>query len=97
MLIERQKGPYHAAVLIPDGLGLQLQPNLFKTAIRWLLGTSHMACPDGKSLVCPLCSDKALHKLVHNLQPASVEVMKLIGITCFEMNCSMHYVLISSP
>ena len=53
-------------VVPSDSLGLYLQPHLFQTAIRWWLGISHTASPEGNPLVCPLCPDKALDTLGHH-------------------------------
>ena len=53
-------------VVPSDSLGLHLQPHLFQTAIRWWLGISHTASPEGNPLVCPLCPDKALDTLGHH-------------------------------
>ena len=53
-----QNGAYwiassHLGRCVPsDSLGLHLQPHLFQTAIRWWLGISHIASPEGNSLVC---------------------------------------------
>ena len=41
-------------VVSSDSLGLHLQPHLFQTALRWWLGISHTASPEGYPLVCPL-------------------------------------------
>ena len=53
-------------VVPSDSLGLHLQPHLFQTAIRWWLGISHTASPEGNPLVCPLCPGKALDTLGHH-------------------------------
>ena len=53
-------------VVPSDSLDLHLQPHLFQTAIRWWLGISHTASPEGNPLVCPLCPDKALDTLGHH-------------------------------
>ena len=49
-----------------SSLGHHLQPHLFQTAIRWWLGISHTASPEGNPLVCALCPDKALDTLGHH-------------------------------
>ena len=53
-------------VVPSDGLGIDLQPNLFQAAIGWWLGISHTASPEDNPLVCSLCPDKALDKLGHH-------------------------------
>ena len=53
-------------VVPSDSLGLHVKLHLFQTAIRWWLGISHTASPEGNPLVCPLCPDKALDTLGHH-------------------------------
>ena len=62
---------------------------MFQSDIRWWFEISHMASPEG-TCISVFFLTKRWTNLVIAIQPASMEVLKQSGTTCFKMRFSMH-------